>query len=164
MKKEEIRIRVTPRNVKEFIEVLRRNGEKFVSPSNMFNGVDVDPEKFMNEYTGFRTIARFCWNDYWQITSDNEFGTVLNWTPQDLDDFLAKEKYARLCNNIKRAVSLTNMHERPYVPDEHIKSSHVVNNADGTASSVTLRDDKAVVEMPNGTLRIVDKSNLYKIV
>ena len=44
------------------------------------------------------------------------------------------------------------------------ESKYVVKNADGTASSVTLRDDKAVVEMPNGTLRIVDKSNLFKIV
>ena len=155
MKKEDIYIKVTHDTIGAYIAVLEKHGEPIGS---------VEAVSGAFKYLKCSSISG-CW-----FTSRHNNGkSRVNWTPQDLDDFLVKEKYAI---EFEKDILATHIHEKTQMTDSVFynqvvtKSEHeyVVKNADGTASSVTLRDDKAVVEMPNGTLRIVDKSNLFKIV
>lgn len=96
-----------------------------------------------------------CTGEIWATVWEPEGRRVVEWTPDELHSNILIKRHERT------QMTDSVLHNNVVIKSEH---EYVVKNADGTASSVTLRDDKAVVEMPNGTLRIVDKSNLFKIV
>lgn len=169
MKKEEITIRVTPENVKEYWNVLEANSQSVDKELNN-NLLDCYPVMYICPLTSTGD-----WCVFYTVEDDSSVlgCKTISWSPSDLNlyfqrgrdveevkDWVQEENDAdRARFRLKGSDPLCR--ESPLCEED---TKYVIGDGEGGFAEVELEKDMVVVKLPGGSLQPIKRSDLFKVV